>query len=79
MFGKKKKMPRPAFDVTQKDVKTWWGGKKTVPTTEAEQKMMKARILAVYPEATILDSELKKRKDIEWVDRIEELDALLSD
>lgn len=27
MFGKKK-MPRPAFDVTQKVVKTWWGGKK---------------------------------------------------
>lgn len=50
-----------------------------VPTTEAEQKMMKARILALYPEATILDSELKKRKDIEWVDRVEELDALLSD
>lgn len=41
--------------------------------------MMKACILALYPEATIMDSELKKRKDIERVDRVEELDAPLSD
>ena len=79
MFGKKKKIPLPAFDVTQKVVRTWWGGKKMVPTTKAEQKKMKAQILAVYPEATILDSEMKKRKDIEWIDRVEELDALFSD
>ena len=27
MFGKKKKAPAPAFDVTQKLKKTWYGGK----------------------------------------------------
>ena len=79
MFGKKKQASRPAFDVTQKVVKTWWGGTKLVPTTKSEQRKMKARILEVYPEATVLDSKAKKKKDLEWIDRVEELDALLSD
>ena len=38
MFGKKKKAPAPAFDVTQKLKKTWYGGKKRIPTTKAEQR-----------------------------------------
>lgn len=80
MFRKKEKaLPHPAFDITQKVVKTWWGGKKTVPTTKAEQRQLKAKILQVYPEATILDSTARKNKELEWIDQIEELDALLSD
>lgn len=80
VFRKKKKtLPRPAFDITQKVVKTWWGGTKTVPTTKAEQKKLKVKILQVYSDATILDSATKKNKDLEWIDQIEELDALLSD
>ena len=50
MFGKKKKAPAPAFDVTQKLKKTWYGGKKRIPTTKAEQRKMKEAILKVYPE-----------------------------
>lgn len=79
VFRKKEKTSRPAFDITQKVVKTWWGGTKTVPTTRTEQKMLKAKILQVYPETTILDKTAKKNKDLEWIDRLEELDALLSD
>lgn len=49
MFGKKKKAPAPAFDVTQKLKKTWYGGKKRIPTTKAEQRKDKEAILKVYP------------------------------
>lgn len=38
MFWKKKKQPEPTYDITQKLVKTWWGGTKIVPTTKSEQK-----------------------------------------
>lgn len=41
--------------------------------------MLKAKILQVYPETTILDKTAKKNKDLEWIARLEELDALLSD
>lgn len=78
MFGKKKKSPAPVYDVTKKIVKTWWGGTKLVSTTKSEQRKMKAEILKRNPNATILDSKAKKEKDLEWIDRIEEIDALLN-
>lgn len=77
MFDKKKKPSAPTYDVTQKRKKTWWGGTKLVPTTKAEQRKMKAEILKQNPNAIVLDSKAKKVKEQEWIDRIEELDALL--
>ena len=79
MFGKKKKQKEPVYDVTQKKVKTWWGGTKLVPTTKSEQKKMKVEILKRNSKATVLDSNAKKQKDLEWIDRLEEFDAFMSD
>lgn len=77
MFWKKKKQPEPTYDITQKLVKTWWGGTKIVPTTKSEQKKMRAEILKRTPNAVIIDSKAKKEKELEWIDRIEDYDALL--
>ena len=79
MFGKKKKAKATVYDVTQKLVKTWWGGTKLVPTTKAEERRMKAEILKRDPNAEFFDSAGKKEKDLEWIDRIEEYDALFND
>lgn len=79
MFGRKKKVSEPIYDVTQKIKKTWWGGTKLVPTTKAEQRKMKAEILIRNPNATILDSKAKKQRNLEWIDRIEEFDAFIND
>lgn len=79
MFGKKKKAPAPAFDVTQKLKKTWYGGKKRIPTTKAEQRKMKEAILKVYPEAIVIDEYAKQAKGTGWIDRIKEYDALFND
>lgn len=79
MFGRKKKTPEPVYDVTQKIVKTWWGGTKLVSTTKSEQKKMKAEILKRNPKAVILDSKAKKQKELEWIDRIEEFDVFIND
>jgi hypothetical protein len=77
MFWKKKKQPEPTYDITQKLVKTWWGGTKLVPTTKSEQNKMRAEILKRTPNAVIIDSKAKKEKELEWIDRIEDYDALL--
>lgn len=77
MFGRRKKTPEPTYDITQKVVKTWWGGTKLVPTTKSEQRKMKAEILKRTPNATILDSKAKKEKELEWIDRIEDFDAFM--
>ena len=79
MFGRKKKAPEPVYDVTQKTVKTWLGGTKTVPTTKAEQKAMKAEILKQNPKAVVLDGKARKQKELEWIDHIEEFDAFMND
>ena len=79
MFGKEKKAKATVYDVTQKLVKTWWGGTKLVPTTKAEERRMKAEILKRDPNAEFFDSAAKKEKDLEWIDRIEEYDALFND
>lgn len=62
---KKKKAPAPAFDVTQKLKKTWYGGKKRIPTTKAEQRKMKEAILKVYPEAIVIDDNAKRQRN--WI------------
>lgn len=77
MFGKRKKQPVPTYDITQKAVKTWWGGTKLVPTTKSEQKKIKAQILKENPIAVVLDSKAKKEKSLEWIDRIEDYDAFM--
>lgn len=79
MFGKKNKSQAPIYDVTQKIVKTWWGGTKLVPTTKAEERKIKADILQHDPDARFFDRAAKKQKDLEWIDRIEEYDALFND
>ena len=40
---------------------------------------MKVEILKRNPKATVLDSNAKKQKDLEWIDRLEEFDAFMSD
>jgi len=79
VFGRKKKIPKIVYDVTQKEVRTWWGGRKLVPTSKKEQRILKAKILESDPKATIIDSKAKREKDLEWIDRIEEADAFLND
>ena len=76
MFGKKKKQELPPVDITKKLVRTWWGGKKFVPTTQREQREMKKALLKANPKLTIIDDAAKREKDLEWIDRIEEYDAL---
>ena len=78
MFGSQNKSPEALSDVTQKIVKTWLGGTKTVPATKAEQKAMKAEIMKRNPKAVVLDSKAKKQKELEWIDRIEEFDAFMN-
>lgn len=77
MFGKKKKQELPPVDITKKLVKTWWGGNKFVPTTKREQREMKKALLKANPNLTIIDDAAKKEKDLEWIDRFEEYDAML--
>ena len=79
MFGKKKKVQSPVYDVTKKVVKTWWGGTKLVPTTKREERSMKKDILIHDPNARFFDREAKKQKELEWIDFIEEYDALFND
>ena len=76
MFGKKKKQELPPVDITKKLVRTWWGGKKFVHTTKREQREMKKALLKANPKLTIIDDAAKREKDLEWIDRIEEYDAL---
>lgn len=79
MFGKKKQTSSPVYDVTKKVKRTWWGGTKTVPTTGAEQRKMKAAILKQNPKAIVLDSKAKKAKELEWFDFMEEFDSFMND
>lgn len=78
MLGKKKKAQAPVYDVTQKIVRTCWGGTKPVPTTKAEEQKMKADVLKCDPNAKFFDSAAKKKEDLEWIDRIEEFDAFMN-
>jgi len=78
MFRKKKKANGITIDITQKRVKTWWGGTKMVPTTKAEQRKMRDMIKKIDPSATIIDSDLKRERQLEWIDQIEEFDAFLN-
>jgi hypothetical protein len=50
-----------------------------VPTTKAEQKTFRELILASYPDAIIIDSAEKKRRQTEWIDEIEEFEAFMDD
>ena len=67
---------RPTIDITHKSVPTWYGGTKVVPTSKSEQRKMKAEILKRDPKAVVIDSAAKK-KDLDWIDRIEEFDAFM--
>ena len=78
MLSKKKKSNGITIDITQKRVKTWWGGTKLVPTTKAEQRKMRDMIKKIDPSAMIIDSNVKRERQLEWIDRIEEYDAFLN-
>lgn len=78
MLSKKKKTNGITIDITQKRVKTWWGGTKLVPTTKAEQRKMRDMIKKIDPSAMIIDSSVKRERQLEWIDRIEEYDAFLN-
>ena len=49
------------------------------PTTKAEQRKMKEAILKVYPEAIVIDDNAKRQRELDWIDRIKEYDALFND
>lgn len=61
MFGKKKQEKTVAIDITQKRVKTWWGGTKLVPTTKAEQRKMRDIIMHSAPVLPSLTARQKKK------------------
>ena len=62
MFGKKQ-AKTVVIDLTQKRVKTWWGGTKLVPTTKVEQRKMRDIIMHSDPGVTIIDSMAKKERE----------------
>ena len=66
----------PTIDITQKSVPTWYGGTKVVPTSKSEQRKMKTEILKRDPKAVVVDSKAKG-KDLDWIDHIEEFDAVM--
>ncbi len=66
----------PTIDITHKPVPTWYGGTKVVATSKPEQRKMKAEILKRDPKAVVIDSAAEK-KDLGWIDRIEEFDAFM--
>ena len=81
MLGKKKESA--VYDVTRKRTKTWWGGTKQVPTSKAEQRKLKAELLARDPRCVVIDSAARKRLEkehkLDWIDQLEALDAILDD
>lgn len=77
MFGKREPQ---TIDITQKTVKTWYGGTKTVPRSRAEQKQMNAELKRTQPHANIIDSAAKKRMEKEhesdWIQKLFLMDIL---
>ncbi len=71
------------IDITQKRVKTWWGGSKLIPTTKKEQRAMREYLAKNYPEYTIVGSAEKKQllrgAELQWIAEVEALDALFTD
>lgn len=78
MFGRKKNL-LPPIDIRYKPKKTIFGGIKMVRTTPAEQRQMKKAILKADPKRKIIDSKWEKEHELDWIDRLEELDAMLDD
>ena len=78
----RKKEPQ-TIDITQKTVKTWYSGTKTIPTTRAEQKKMKSELKRTQPHANIIDSAAKKRlereHDSDWIEELFLMDTILDD
>lgn len=84
LFGRKRKQqPKPMIDITQKRVKTWWGGTKLIPTTKKEQRAMREYLAKNHPEYMIVGSAEKKQvlreAELQWIDEVEALDALFTD
>ena len=74
MFGEKK-VKYPPIDIRFKRVKTLFGGYKQVRATIDEQRRMAATIKRKNPKLTII-SDLS---DTNWIDELEELDAIFDD
>lgn len=83
MFGRKQKLRNdlPAIDLRKKPIKGLFGKVKWVPTTKKEQRKMKALLMKRYPDRYYADDlkEWNSYDELQWIDRIEELDALLMD
>ena len=84
MLGlKKKQQPKTMIDITQKRVKTWWGGTKLISTTKKEQRAMREYLTKNHPEYVIVGSAEKKHllreAELQWIDDVESLDALFTD
>ena len=84
MFGRKQKqVSNPMIDITQKRVKTWWGGTKLIQTTKKEQRAMREYLAINHPECIIVGSAEKKQllreAELQWIDEVEALDALFTD
>ncbi len=65
----------PPIDIRFKMVKTLFGGTRRVPTTIEEQRAMAAEIKRKNPNLQII-SDLS---DLDWIDELEELDAIFDD
>lgn len=82
MFGKKKKQ-NPTIDITQKTVKTWWGGTKCVPIPKREQRVLKERLQKERPDLLIIDwkekERLRREAELDWIDGVEAFDAIWND
>ena len=80
---KKKQQPKTMIDITQKRVKTWWGGTKLIPTTKKEQRAMREYLTKNHPEYIIIGSaekkQLQREVELQWIDDVESLDALFTD
>ncbi len=65
----------PPIDIRFKVVKTLFGGTKRVPASIEEQRAMAAEIKRKNPNLQII-SDLS---DLDWIDELEELDAIFDD
>lgn len=79
VWEKKKKAPAPAFDVTQKLKKTWYGGKKRIPTIKGGTAQDEGGNPEGLSEAIVIDDNAKRQRELDWIDRIKEYDALFND
>ncbi|MDO4501420.1 MAG: hypothetical protein Q4B60_09165 [Erysipelotrichaceae bacterium] len=82
MFGRKKyRKDLPAINITKKEVKGIFGQKKLVPRSKKEQRELKRKLMEQYPDRYFIDDlrEANSIDPLDWIDRIEAINALFFD